>query len=393
MDTIDFPIFDADNHYYEATDAFTRHLDPAMRKRTMQWAEVDGKTRLLVGGKVNRFIPNPTFAAVSRPGVLADYFRAKEGVGDMRAGLGELDPIETRPEYRDRDARLAVMDSQGMESTIMLPTLGVGMETALEHDPEALMAAFSAFNRWLLDDWGFNHQDRIYGAPYLPLVDPDKAVAELDFVLANGARVVLMRPGPVAVPGGRTTPGDTRHDAFWARLNEAGVTLVVHGGDSGYATYQQMWGLSGEVESFRTPPLTRLLSASPIHDFMASVMADRLFERFPRLRIATIETGAGWVGPLLKKLRTISIQMPGVFAKDPYELFLEHVWVSPFFEDDVYELVDHVGADRVVFGSDYPHVEGLAVPTDFLKEIDKLPDADIRKIMRDNARTLVTPLA
>jgi predicted TIM-barrel fold metal-dependent hydrolase len=201
-----------------------------------------------------------------------------------------------------------------------------------------------------------------------------------------------MRPGPVAVPGGRTTPGDTRHDAFWARLNEAGVTLVVHGGDSGYATYQQMWGLSGEVESFRTPPLTRLLSASPIHDFMAAVMADRLFERFPRLRIATIETGAGWVGPLLKKLRTISIQMPGVFAQDPYELFLEHVWVSPFFEDDVYELVDHVGADRVVFGSDYPHVEGLAVPTDFLEEIDKLPDADIRKIMRDNARTLVTPL-
>jgi predicted TIM-barrel fold metal-dependent hydrolase len=392
MDTVDFPIFDADNHYYEATDAFTRHLDPAMRKRTMQWAEVDGKTRLLVGGKVNRFIPNPTFAAVSRPGVLADYFRAKEGVGDMRAGLGELDPIETRPEYRDRDARLAVMDSQGMESTIMLPTLGVGMETALEHDPEALMAAFSAFNRWLLEDWGFNHQDRIYGAPYLPLVDPGKAVAELDFVLANGARVVLMRPGPVAVPGGRTTPGDTRHDAFWARLNEAGVTLVVHGGDSGYATYQQMWGLSGEVESFRTPPLTRLLSASPIHDFMAAVMADRLFERFPRLRIATIETGAGWVGPLLKKLRTISIQMPGVFAQDPYELFLEHVWVSPFFEDDVYELVDHVGADRVVFGSDYPHVEGLAVPTDFLEEIDKLPDADIRKIMRDNARTLVTPL-
>jgi predicted TIM-barrel fold metal-dependent hydrolase len=393
MDTVDFPIFDADNHYYEATDAFTRHLDPALRKRTMQWAEVDGKTRLLVGGKVNRFIPNPTFAAVSRPGVLADYFRAKEGVGDMRAGLGELDPIESRPEYRDREARLAVMDSQGMESTIMLPTLGVGMETALEHDSEALMAAFSAFNRWLLEDWGFNHQDRIYGAPYIPLVDPDKAVEELEFVLANDARVVLMRPGPVAVPGGRTTPGDPRHDAFWARLNEAGVTLVVHGGDSGYAPYQQMWGLSGEVESFRTPPLTRLLSASPIHDFMASVMADRLFERFPRLRIATIETGAGWVGPLLGKLRTISIQMPGVFAQDPYELFLEHVWVSPFFEDDVYELVDKVGADRVVFGSDYPHVEGLAVPVDFVKEIDKLPDADVRKIMRDNARTLVTPIS
>jgi predicted TIM-barrel fold metal-dependent hydrolase len=388
---VDFPIFDADNHYYEATDAFTRHLDPKMRKRTMQWAEVDGKTRLLVGGKVNRFIPNPTFAAVSRPGVLADYFRAKSGVGDMRAGLGELEPIESRPEYRDREARLGVMDGQGIESTIMLPTLGVGMETALEHDPEALTAAFTAFNRWLLEDWGYNHRDRIYGAPYITLADPDHAVAELEHALDNDARVVLMRPGPVAVPGGRTTPGDPRHDAFWSLLDESGITLVIHGGDSSYATYEQLWGLAGETEAFRIGALKRLLSASPIRDTMASVMADKLFERFPNLRMATIETGSDWVAPLLKKLRTISVQMPGEFADDPYELFLEHVWVSPFFEDDVYALVDQVGTSRVVFGSDYPHVEGLAEPAAFAKEIDRLPDEDVRKVMRDNARELVTP--
>ena len=393
MDTVDFPIFDADNHYYEATDAFTRHLDPAMRKRTMQWAEIDGRVRLLVGGKVNRFIPNPTFAAVSKPGVLADFFRAKDGVGDMRAGLGDLEPIEARPEYRDRAARLAVMDRQGIEQTIMLPTLGVGMETALEHDPEALTAAFAAFNLWLLEDWGFNHQDRIYGAPYMVLADPEAAAAELDFVLEHDARVVLMRPGPVAVPSGRATPADHRHDAFWARLNEAGITLVVHGGDSSYAAYEHLWGLSGEVEAFRIPALKRLLSASPIQDFMASLMADKVFERFPNVRVATIETGSGWVAPLLKKLRTVSIQMPGEFAQDPYELFLEHVWVSPFFEDDVYSLVEAVGASRVVFGSDWPHVEGLAEPRAFVKEIAALPDDDVRRIMRDNARELVTPKA
>jgi predicted TIM-barrel fold metal-dependent hydrolase len=388
---VDFPMFDADNHYYEATDAFTRHLDPSMRKRTMQWAEIDGRTRLLVGGRVNRFIPNPTFGAVSKPGVLADYFRAKAGVGDMRAGLGELEPIGSRPEYRDPAARLAVMDRQGIEATIMLPTLGVGMEAALEHDPEALVAAFTAFNRWLLEDWGYNHGDRIYGAPYITLADPGRAAAELEHALDHDARVVLLRPGPVAVPGGRTTPGDARHDGFWARLNESGVTLVIHGGDSSYATYERMWGLSGEVEAFRTGPLKRLLSASPIRDTMASLIADKVFERFPNVRVATIETGSDWVAPLLKKLRSISIQMPGEFAHDPYELFLEHVWVSPFFEDDVYALVEQVGSSRVVFGSDYPHVEGLAEPASFAKEIDRLPEDDVRRIMRDNGRELVTP--
>ncbi len=64
---VDFQLFDADNHYYEATDAFTRHLDPKLAKRTMQWAEINGKQRLLVGGRLNRFIPNPTFDPVARP--------------------------------------------------------------------------------------------------------------------------------------------------------------------------------------------------------------------------------------------------------------------------------------------------------------------------------------
>ncbi|HEY7134761.1 MAG TPA: amidohydrolase family protein [Acidimicrobiia bacterium] len=388
---VDFPVFDADNHFYEPKDAFTRHLDPSMRKRTMQWATVEGKERLLVGGSVNRFIPNPTFENVSKPGALSDYFRAKAGVGDMRKAFGELEPIGERPEYRDRTARLKLMDQQGLEACIMLPTLGVGMETALERDPEALLAAFRAFNRWLDEDWGFNFEQRIYGAPYFTLVDVDWAVEELEYALERDIGVVLMRPASVYGSARRRTPGDPAHDAFWGRLNEAGVTLVIHGGDSSYAPYEQIWGLTGETESFRIPPLKRLLSASPIHDMMASLMADRLFERFPNLRVATIETGSGWVAPLLGKLRTIAIQVPGVFKADPYELFLDHVSISPFFEDDVMKLVERVGAERVVFGSDYPHAEGLSDPVSFEKEIDGLPDADVRKIMHDNARALVTP--
>jgi predicted TIM-barrel fold metal-dependent hydrolase len=273
----------------------------------------------------------------------------------------------------------------------MLPTIGVAMESALEHDPVALTAAFRAFNRWLEEDWGFNFEQRIYGAPYITFVDIDWAVEELEYAIERDAGVVLIRPGSVFGFERRRTPGDPAHDAFWARLNEAGITLAIHGGDAGYGTYEQLWGLSGETESFRIPPLKRLLSASPIHDTMASLMADRLFERFPNLRVATIETGSGWVAPLLSKLRSLTVQLPGVFGADPYELFLEHVWVSPFFEDNVLKLVERIGADRVLFGSDYPHAEGLADPVSFVKEVDTLSEADIHKIMHDNIRALVTP--
>jgi hypothetical protein len=76
-----FKFFDCDNHYYEALGAFTRHLEPAYRKRAMQWAQIDGKTRLLVGGRVNKFIPNPTFNPVAAPGVMDEYFRGRNPKG------------------------------------------------------------------------------------------------------------------------------------------------------------------------------------------------------------------------------------------------------------------------------------------------------------------------
>src|SRR6476620_1154236 len=119
MSHVDFPVFDCDNHYYEALDAFSRHIEPEFAKRGMQWVEVNGKKRLMVGEKINRFIPNPTFDPVSKPGA-----------------LDELDPMTKVPEYRDRDARLALMDEQGIEGAIFLPTLGVGMEQSLADDKE-----------------------------------------------------------------------------------------------------------------------------------------------------------------------------------------------------------------------------------------------------------------
>src|SRR6188768_3464999 len=109
--------FDADNHYYEAVDAFTRHIPKDMARRCMQWAVIDGKTRLLVGGRVNRFIPNPTFDPVSKPGALIDYFRGKVSVDNLAEAFGELDPIS--PAYREPAARLKVMDEQGLDAAFL----------------------------------------------------------------------------------------------------------------------------------------------------------------------------------------------------------------------------------------------------------------------------------
>ena len=72
--------------------------------------------------------------------------------------------------------------------------------------------------------------------PYLSLADPAWAVAELEWALARGARVVCMRPSAVWTASGPRSPADPTFDPFWARVNEAGITVVVHAGDSGHSS-------------------------------------------------------------------------------------------------------------------------------------------------------------
>ena len=388
---IDFTTFDADNHYYEATDAFTRYLDKGMARRTMQWAEIDGRQRLLVAGSVNRFIPNPTFDPVAKPGSLDEYFRGRNPRGeDIAALFGDLEPI--RPEYRDRDARLAIMDAQGIDGCLMFPTLGVGMEEALGHDPEAAVAAFHAFNRWLEDDWGYAYRDRIFAAAMIPLVDPAAAVVELETVLDRGARIVCIKSGPAITRDGRVSPGDARYDPFWARVDEAGVTVGIHSGDAGYNRYIDDWEQVGTFRAFAYSPLRIVLSASrPPYDTMAALVCQGVFDRFPNVRVASIEAGADWVPELLKKLEKVHGQSPTGFASDPVEAFRRHVWVAPFYEDDIGQLKDLIGLEHILFGSDWPHAEGLAEPAAFADDLVRcgFDDEEIRTVMRDNGRALV----
>ena len=390
---IDYTTFDADNHYYEATDAFTRYLDKGMARRTMQWAEIDGRQRLLVAGSINRFIPNPTFDPVARPGSLDEYFRGRNPRGqDIAALFGDLEPI--RPEYRDRDARLAVMDTQGIDGCFMFPTLGVGMEEALRDDPVAAVAAFHAFNRWLEDDWGYAYRERIFGAPMIPLVDVDAAVAELDLVLAKGARIVCIKSGPAITRDGRVSPGDVRFDPFWARVDEAGVTVGIHSGDAGYNRYIDDWEQVGTFRAFAYSPLRIVLSSSrPPYDTMAALVCQGVFDRFPNVRVASIEAGADWVPDLLKKLAKVYGQSPTGFASDPVATFRRHVWIAPFYEDDMAQLKDLIGLDHILFGSDWPHAEGLAEPATFAEDLRRcgFTDEEIRSVMRDNGRRLTEP--
>lgn len=394
MGQLDYRIFDADNHYYEATDALTRHLDRKLARRVAEWAEIGGKQRLLIGGARNDFIPNPTFDPIGKPGALMEfYLGTAEGGRSFAERIRDVEPLANRPEYRNRDARLARMDQQGMEACWLFPTLGVGIEHALKQDLTACHAAFEAFNRWIDDDWGFAHRGRLFATPYLCLRDVGRAVGELEWVLSRGARVILIKPGPVDTATGRRSPFTADFDPFWARVAEAGVTTAIHGGASAYSDMEKIWGSTDDMRAFFGTPLASLIHGThrDIHDTLAAMICDKLFERHPRLRVASIENGANWVEGLLQKLEITGNQHASWFAEPPVTTFRRHVWVAPFWEDDPVETAKLIGADRTLLGSDWPHLEGVPDPSSYADRLVALGAEGTRRVMRENAAELSRP--
>jgi len=378
-------IFDFDNHYYEAEDAFTRYADPSLRNRGVRWADIDGRRRLLVGGTINSYIANPTFDPVARPGALYDWYRGNPEQQRITEAFGDLEPI--RPEYRDPDVRLKVMDEQGLAGALLFPTLGVGIEDALQHDPDACAKSFRAFNRWLADDWGYRRADRLFAVPYVPLLDPAAATEELRLLLDAGAIAVNVRSAPVPVPGGYRSPFDAVYDPFWGLAAEAGVAVTTHAGIEGYDAIVQMWEPGGgESSLFRSPLRGIVTKGRAVSDFLGAAICHKVFERFPALRMAVVENGASWAPELLHRLDDAANRNPGFFEHHPRDVFGDHVWVTPFWEDDIPKLLEEVRVDRLLVGSDWPHAEGTRQPGDFVTDsLAGLPADTVRRIGRDNA--------
>ncbi len=171
----DYKLIDADNHYYEPEDAFTRHGDEEV-KSFVRWVSEGKKKQIMFGIQQPTAIPNPTFNPITKPGAFHGRLKelAEGGLRNLPFGdkriFGELEPLPDH--YRDRSSRLLVMEDQGVERAIFYPTLGVGIEGLNPDRVELTYKCFHAFNLWLEEDWGFAYRDRIYAAPYIPVARP-----------------------------------------------------------------------------------------------------------------------------------------------------------------------------------------------------------------------------
>lgn len=386
-----YEMYDADNHLYEATDCFTRHL-PKERARDLFWTTDDrGHRHIILNGRHFDYIPNPTFDPVSRAGSLDEMFGgAKTKMETMASGMRNVEPLGDRPEYGDRDARIARMDAQGIRAALMHPTLASGIEGYAYDNPRLIADVFWAFNRWLEEEWGFAYQDRIFATPMLSLAVPDQAVEMLDWAIERGCRAIYMRPAPAPTELGYRSPGDPMFDPFWARCAEAGIIVCTHVGESGYYRYSGDYTGNYRRRAFSLTPFEMVyMHGRTITDYVNALVTHGVFTRHPTLRFASIENGSDWLPPLVETLKTFYGRYPVEFPEDPVEAIERNLWLSPFWEDPMDELTELLPIEKILAGSDFPHAEGLREPTDFAKALATFSTDDEQRIMRDNLKGLL----
>jgi len=287
----------------------------------------------------------------------------------------------------DTDARIRLLDEWGVDKGLVFPTIGILWDK--EDDPELAMAYARAYNNW---QWDFASPalDRILPVAHVPLYDVDLAYTELKRCLDLGFKGMFMAPEPVC--GKR--PSHPDFDPIWNLMTEADlpvcIHLIVRFNRVVNLSNTQWWDITREspdtVFSFGLGGTMQLIPA------VAALVCDGLLERHPKLKIAIVESGAGYVRYLMDRLdeKYDRFKATSCLSRPPSEYIRENFWfVMDPSEGSIDAQCDLVGEDKFLWGSDYPHVDSHMTAMQEVQEALAPMSAHRRRlVLGENARKL-----
>jgi Amidohydrolase len=385
---LDYPVFDVDNHMYENTDALTKFL-PKPYQGLIKYIQEGDRTRIAIKDRIDRAVPNPTFQRVAPPG-------GKEGDPLQRRSIAGLDA------FYDVEPRYKLMQEFGIDRAIMWPTLGSVLEQALPEDPMALAAAMHALNRWMLEHWTFGYENAVFPTPMISLAHVGLAIEELEWVAAQGARVVYLSSAPASGFGGRRSIALGEFDPFWDLMEETGIVAGFHQVvNRRYPV--DLLDLDGTPEAggyFAPPGFGQGTPGAAgfralctprwqVADFLASMVGHGCLARHPRLKVAIVEFFTDWIRPMLEQFQRAWAATPQLFDEDPMAALRRNVFIHVFHDPDPIQLVELLGVNNAMWGSDFPHPEGLRDPLAFSEEITSLSPEDQKLVMGGNLAGLI----
>ena len=374
-------LMSADDHIIEPPDLWVDRVPVRFRDDCPRIVEVDGRQAWLWQGDLT-YIPMGSCRPL--PG--------NDPAGYPPApGTARFDEI--RPGCYDPVERIKDMDTDGVWGQLCFPNFArfAGHRFYLNvADDELGQACLRTYNDYLLDEWCATEPSRLFGAVILPLHDVDAAVAELERVLAKGAKAIAFSENPTVL--GLPSAHTEHWDPLWAIANEARIPVCMHIGSS-----------SRLVTTSDDAPATVLVTLNGLNSMMAGVdwLMSGILDRFTNLKVILSEGGAGWIpyiveradkafhDPRLRPNAAIGQHAKG--GTPPSELFAEHMYVCLVDEHFALRVLGDIPVDNLVWEGDYPHGDGLWPENHAYleKALADVPDADALQIAETNLRGLL----
>jgi predicted TIM-barrel fold metal-dependent hydrolase len=355
-------IIDGDQHIHEPRSMWRDYADPGMRDAALAieddalgypWLTWRGEQLYL--------------AEIQFPG------QAKR-IGDERLRIERGEPAEAGYDeilpagYSDAKERVSLLDRWGLDAAVVLPNFGLLWEDMLAGDLPALCANLRAFNRWMADvvvDGG----GRLHGVAHLTLRDVAWVQDEIASIAHAGIRLAMI--APATVDGMALSHPDL--DRIWSSFEHHGVAPIFHVG--GFRRpFEPAW-YEDDPEPVDKVMSSVLLWVAPALA-LANMAVHGVFERHPALRLGVIELTAHWVPQFLLMLDGAS----GFYAARhgrpvhemplrPSEYLRRQVRVGALAYEQPERLIADVGEDMFMFGSDWPHAEGIADPLGIYEQV------------------------
>ena len=336
-------ILDADSHVMELADFLDDYIEPSQRER-LRRGGMDALKPVLddAVAKAQSRRDDPAKAAIADERLLTDK---------GWSAMGGFDPAE----------RSHVLDLLGFQAQLVFATFATSMFVG--KDLERLYAGASAQNRAMAEFCA--HDPRLLAVGFVPLVDPEQAVACAVEAIAAGCAAVMV---PSTVPGDRA-PTHPALDDFWALLERADIPFVLHVGGGGrlldpafHNNEMPVTDHLGGGENVRSKDFLAIHHSPEV--FLGVLIMDGLFDRHPKLRGGCIEQGAGWVVSWLHHLdygqrafRRTEEPLQRL-AHRPSEYVRRHLKFTPYPGEPVGWMIEQAGAELFMFSTDYPHPEG-----------------------------------
>lgn len=349
----DRPFYDADSHIMELPNFLIDYADPGIRE---QLRPVSYQASLVTDEEVAAIVSNGSKHT-------AAHVETQVALGDRL--IAESKEIQALGAF-DRDDRSVAMDMLGFKKQLVFATHSVvtPFSASKKLTDEVRYGATRAHNRAMRDFVA--NDDRLMGVAVIPLNNPELAVAEVEFALDAGLDAVWVPHHPA----GERSPSHVDLWPFWERLADAGMPFLLHVGGAPLQL-DPVWSNTGRApvrdwmgggENVRSKDMA-VMHQGP-ETFVSVMVMDGIFERFPKLRGASVELGAGWVPAMIERLDWVVRSWSRVdqylaeLQRTPSDTLREHMAFTPFAFEDIGTLTDTSHDDLYLFSSDYPHVEG-----------------------------------